>query len=357
MSKISQKVLIISAWLPGGGIEKVIQNLYLDDSPFEDLKVLSLSTKINYRWHEKFSEKVTFLDCFKEESNVLNTIFSFIKSIVAVFKYLKNESPSYILFSHSFLLPVFGILRPECKIFYWPQDSLTKSKSSLRYVLTRLNYLIFSKSIDGVLCVNETIEIESYYLGFKKVHLIYNPIGESAPNQFNFDPSCNKLVHIGFLDDRKNASFIIKAMAETYNHNLTLDIIGNGVLLNQLIKEAIELGVSHKVNFKGFVDLKNQVISCSALIMASKSEGFSMVISDASKCGLPIILPDNLDISRFVKSNSNLGSIFSLSDLSSLVEVLNHLNFSTINSKLISRIYINEYGNNAFRKRLFNALN
>lgn len=356
MNKISEKVVIISAWLPGGGIEKVIQNLYLEESPFEDLNILTLSTNIKYNWYSKFENRIQFSNCFNEKSNIFGTLISFLKSIGEVNKYIKKESPKYILFSHSFLLPIFGILRPKCEILFWPQNSLNVSSSFTRLLLTKLNYRIFRKSIKGVLCVNETIQQEALALGFNNTHLVYNPIGESFPDQFKFDSSLNKLVHIGFLDIRKNTSFLIKAMAKTKNHNLTLDVIGNGELLNELKKLAQELRITEKINFRGFVDLKNEIINCSGLIMASKSEGFSMIISDALKCGVPVILPENLDIFRFVKTNNTLGSGFSINDLSSLVEILDNINFESTDSRLISNLYINEFGAFAYQKRLIKAL-
>jgi glycosyltransferase involved in cell wall biosynthesis len=204
--------------------------------------------------------------------------------------------------------------------------------------------------------VNETIEKEAKKLGFKTAHLIYNPIGESFSNQFEFDPNSNKLVHIGFLDNRKNTSFILKAFAKTKNQHLVLDIIGNGVLLNVLINEAKELGISQKVNFKGFVDLKNEIIQCSGLIMSSKSEGFSMIISDALKCGIPVILPENLDICRFIKTNLNLGSVFSLEEVSSLTNVLDCVDFKLNDTNLITDLYIKEFGKIAYQERLNKAL-
>ncbi len=356
MKKNSQKVVIISAWLPGGGIEKVIQNLYLEESPFVDLIVLSLSTKINYNWYSKFEDRIQFIDCFNEKSNVFGTLISFLRSIVIVNRYIKKESPKVILFSHSFLLPIFGILKPKCQTLFWPQNSLNVSSNFIRSFLTKMNYSFFRKSIKGVLCVNETIEKEAKSHGFKKTYMVYNPIGESFPPQFKFDPSLNKLVHIGFLDSRKNTSFIIEAMAQTRNHNLTLDIIGSGELLNQLIKLAEDLGISEKINFRGFVDLKNEMINCSGLIMASKSEGFSMIISDALKCGVPVILPENLDIYRFIKTNKALGSGFRLNELSSIVDVLDNINFETIDTNLISNTYIKEFGSLAYHKRLIKAL-
>lgn len=355
MNKITKKTVVISAWLPGGGIEKVIQNLYLQESPYKDLDVLVLSTKVNYNWYGKFENKIHFYDCFSQDSNLIRTFFSFFKSLQVVNKYIKNESPEYILFSHSFLLPIFGILKPNCQVFYWPQNSLKDNTTLIRNVLTKLNYLVFNKSIKGVLCVNETIEKEANDLGFNNTHLIFNPIGESFPNQFMYDPNSNKLVHIGFLDNRKNTSFILKAFAKTKNQNLLLDIIGDGELLNSLIQEANELGISQKVNFRGFVNLKNEIIQCSGLIMSSKSEGFSMIISDALKCGIPVILPESLDICRFIKSNKNLGVEFSLNNVSSLSTVLDTIDFKTYNSNFISESYKREYGEIAYSKRLIKA--
>ena len=90
--------------------------------------------------------------------------------------------------------------------------------------------------------------------------------------------------------------------------------------------------------------------------MASKTEGFSMVISDALKSGIPLILPENLDISNFINSDKR-GKVFNLNNLNSLRLSLNLIDFKKIDSNEIKNEYINMYGKIAYSKRISSFIN
>ena len=62
-NKINGKILVVSAWLPGGGIEKVLIN-FISNPQFKDTFILSLSTYKKYNWEEKISSNITFENCF-----------------------------------------------------------------------------------------------------------------------------------------------------------------------------------------------------------------------------------------------------------------------------------------------------
>ena len=349
---ITEKTIIISAWLPGGGVEKVIQNLMVDNQPFKDVSILILSKDIKFHWYKEIEDKVTFADGFDSSNfSSLDLLFGLFKSYSIIKKELKNSNPKNILFTHSFLMVIFSFLRTNANVFFWPHNNLFSSSDFLKSKIKKLTYKLFKFSIDGILCVSESILAEAKLIGFSKTNLVYNPIGENFKNQFIYKPDLNKLVHIGFLDERKNTSHIIKALAKSNNNKLSLDVIGDGYLLESLKEEVENLGLNNRVVFKGFLDMSKVQISCSALIMASKSEGFSMVISDALKSGIPLILPSNLDISKFINSDKR-GKVFDLENIIYLKEVLDNLDFLKVDSNEIKDTYISFYGKKAYSKRV-----
>jgi glycosyltransferase involved in cell wall biosynthesis len=350
-----EKVLIVSAWLPGGGVEKVILNLFIDNSPFKNLNVISLSKIIKYNWVKNFEDKVQFLDFFKSTSNSrMMLLYYTVKSAVTLNKKIKEQNPKYILVTHSFLLPVFLFIRGKRTILYWPHNNLLKSN---KYnIVNSVFYFLFNSLIDGVLCVNSQIEKEAISCGFKNTKIVYNPIGEGFRNQFLFNPNMKKLCHIGFLDSRKNTEFIIDALALSGNKKLQLEIIGDGILLEYLKNKVNNLELNSQVKFKGFLDLDSIIIESSALIMASHTEGFSMIISDALKSGIPVILPKSLDISSYIETSKS-GLIFDNVDLYSLAEILSNIDFRKYNNKKISSEYINFFGIQSYSKRVIDLLN
>ena len=350
-NKINGKILVISAWLPGGGIEKVLINL-ISNPQFKDTFILSLSTYKKYNWEEKISDNITFEDGFDgSRKSIFQLIKGFFKSYSIIKKTILNNNYKYIFFSHSFLLPLFFVLKTNSKVYFWPQNSLFYQKNKLSSKLRYWFYKFFSSSINGVLCVNKQIMKEADLVGFKINKLVYNPIGESFSNLFANNPTSNKLIHIGYLDARKNTEFIIKALSLSSNKELTLDIIGEGDLMDSLINLRNILGLRDRISFKGFVNLSDKVISCSGLVMASKSEGFSMIISDALKSGIPVFVPDNLDISSYVNSR-NHGAVFSLNNPASLASLFDNLNFKDFNYDQISDDYIKFFGDKAYSKRI-----
>ena len=105
---IKEKTIIISAWLPGGGIEKVIQNLIIDNKPFKDIRILCLSKKLKFIWYKEIEDKVKFTDVFDStKPSFLNISFGIIKSYSLVKKELINKDIKNVLFTHSFLMVIF----------------------------------------------------------------------------------------------------------------------------------------------------------------------------------------------------------------------------------------------------------
>ena len=354
---IEEHTIIVSAWLPGGGIEKVIQNLIIDDLPFKNIKILVLSKDLKFNWYKSINNKIKFVDCFSsKDKSIIKLFINLLKSYFKVREEINTYKPHNILFTHSFLMPLFFFLNPKSKVLFWPHNNLLTDFNPIKFKIKKLTYKIFKSRINGILCVSESILNEANLIGFDHAKLTYNPIGENFNNQFVFSPSSNKLVHIGFLDERKNTSYIIKALSLSSNKDLTLDVIGEGHLMESLKNQVSELGMNNRVFFKGFLDLSKELISCSALIMASKTEGFSMVISDALKSGIPLILPENLDISNFINSDKR-GKVFNLNNLNSLRLSLNLIDFKEIDSNEIKNEYINMYGKIAYSKRISSFIN
>lgn len=344
--------LVISAWLPGGGVSKVITNLIEDGKPFSKIKIIALSKSKRLNWDKNFNHLTYFHDIFYSTSpNPLQIIIGLIKSRRIIINSIKHEKPDYILVTHSFLLPLFFFIKG--RVVFWPHNNLLNK--SLLYSGKKVFYYLITKRVETILCVNEQINREASVLGFNKASLVYNPIGESLPNLFSYHPKLNKLIHIGFLDERKNTSLIIRALAQSYNTKLVLDIIGDGVLLEDLKKLVSDLKLIHRVNFLGMKDLSNSTLEVSCLIMASYSEGFSMIISDALKSGIPVILPRNLDVSSYVEQ-TNSGVIFNLKTPESLTKILDQLNFNSFNEKEISEKYIKSFGVDSYSEKVLSGL-
>lgn len=69
-----------------------------------------------------------------------------------------------------------------------------------------------------------------------------------------------------------------------------LDIIGDGALFDQIVKDAKKRGIEERVNFIGFTtEAEKYYLNSSILLLPSRWEGWPMVIMEAFEYGLPVI--------------------------------------------------------------------
>ncbi len=104
----------------------------------------------------------------------------------------------------------------------------------------------------------------------------------------------NKLLFIGYLDERKGLDFLIKAFVSLLKQfpNYTLEIVGNGKLHKNFIKE--NEGI-HQIRFLNYQDgvKKFDIINESKyLILPSNSDPWGWVVNEATSCKVPTLVSD-----------------------------------------------------------------
>lgn len=125
------------------------------------------------------------------------------------------------------------------------------------------------------------------------IYVVYNPTLE-APMQLR--PGANERVHfayIGRLDNSvKRIEDILRALA-LVPLSWILTIVGSGADQNYLVRLAEQLQIASSVRWVGWTsDPWNALGSVSALILASVSEGFGVVLAEALVRGVPIVASD-----------------------------------------------------------------
>ncbi|MBB4122700.1 glycosyltransferase [Martelella radicis] len=119
---------------------------------------------------------------------------------------------------------------------------------------------------------------------------------EPAPGGVPFD--ARHFTIIARLVPKKNISMALKAFAaycEKARIRRKLVICGSGPLEDDLRREALELGISEDVEFRGFVQTEAiaRVLSSSlALILPSTEEQFGLVVVEALAMGVPAVVSD-----------------------------------------------------------------
>jgi glycogen(starch) synthase len=94
------------------------------------------------------------------------------------------------------------------------------------------------------------------------------------------------------LLERKGIHHLLEALAKPQPLNVKLIIAGTGSFEPELRALAVELGLSDRVEFLGFVrrdQLPDVYRMGDMFVLPSQTESFGLVFAEAMACGLPII--------------------------------------------------------------------
>lgn len=105
-------------------------------------------------------------------------------------------------------------------------------------------------------------------------------------------------IFVGRLVEHKNLEFLLKSMKFVLSEypDFTLGIIGDGPERERLERYVKELGISKNVEFLGFLNSHEEVISymksSKVFLFPSLREGFGLVVLEANASGLPVVTVD-----------------------------------------------------------------
>lgn len=284
-SKFNRTVFLSTSMSNGGG-EKVFFNLY---KKFKHKNIfVTLDGESDYL---KSSVRVIALN---RDIRLLK-FFLFIKSLFKYLVFLLKVRPT-LVHSHihranaiSIIFSAFFRYRTQCVIHGFLSQYL-QSNSYAKRLWGRLLVYLYKKA-DLVIVVSKGLQKELSNLGVNQTKLIYNSTSYLCQD----NQRCNYegtypfyLLAIGRLHPLKRFDKIISALADTDNVYLT--IAGTGPSKLELENQVKELGLEHRVMFKGFVkDVKNLIELNHAVISASSSETFSLVLLDSLSLMRPVI--------------------------------------------------------------------
>lgn len=157
----------------------------------------------------------------------------------------------------------------------------------------------------------------------QEISVIYNGIDVSEFDP-NFDKRDNaiKVVCVARLIERKGLKYLIKAIGELKDNNIKLIIVGEGNQEEELKKFAVELKVSDRVDFKGYVN-HNQIAdiykNSDIFVLPSLNEGMSNALLEAMGTGLPVIVTDTGGTHELIDGN---GIIVPMGDSNAIAEAI-----------------------------------
>ncbi len=145
--------------------------------------------------------------------------------------------------------------------------------------------------IANIVTVSEAAASSLANVGVPLRNIRIIPPGARLSPQRNDSPATNTVGVVSRLSREKNVSLAIRAfaLAAKKNPNAKLDIFGEGPERESLAKLALELGISEKTAFHGYIERVRGAGRFGILLVPSAQEAFGISALEAMADGLPII--------------------------------------------------------------------
>lgn len=155
--------------------------------------------------------------------------------------------------------------------------------------------------------------ITCYNINEQKIRIVHNAVEHCPPpdepraNAFNFKKQIKLVLFLGRLTLQKGPDYFLLAAKKVSekNPNVYFAIAGTGDMQSQLINQAIDLGISDKVIFTGFLrgqDLDKIYQMADLYVMPSVSEPFGIAALEALDRKTPILISKQSGVSEVVKN-------------------------------------------------------
>lgn len=169
------------------------------------------------------------------------------------------------------------------------------------------------ETADRVITVShftKNIVIHHYQIPPEKIKVVWNGINpepeEKCAKEIKLKEEGKKIVlFVGRITIQKGADYLVKAakMVLEYNPNVIFVIAGTGDMEGQILQEVINLGISDKVLFTGFLRdkaLKDLYRAADVFVLPSISEPFGLTALEALMNNTPVILSKQSGVSEVI---------------------------------------------------------
>ena len=129
----------------------------------------------------------------------------------------------------------------------------------------------------------------------KEIKVIPNGIDFDKIKDVKVSDKKSDVIFVGRLVEEKNVDILIRAikLVKTDTPDIKCIIIGDGPKKNELEKLVHDLDLEGHIEFTGFLEDYNEVISCmkssKVFVLPSTREGFGISALEANACGLPVV--------------------------------------------------------------------
>lgn len=148
------------------------------------------------------------------------------------------------------------------------------------------------KKSDAFVAICTDIKTELEAEGFHRVHMIHDGIVPWKTADRRDYSSATRLVTLARLHPQKGMDILIRGLALLRGgRSWTLEVCGEGPERDRLETLASQLGLSHRITFRGLVRNIEDVLDRSDIfVLPSRGEGMGVALLEAMYAGLPCIV-------------------------------------------------------------------
>lgn len=136
-----------------------------------------------------------------------------------------------------------------------------------------------------------------------------------------------QLIYVGSLIQRKGLDLLMPALAKT-SPDIKLIIVGEGQEEALLKEQTVELGISNRVTFMGYVEgepLRELYKNSDAFILPTREDCFGLVILEAMCASLPVISSKYADGARDLVADGENGYIIDPEDTEGFAKAIERI--------------------------------
>lgn len=329
----------------GGGIENVIFNLAVEmakrghevsifTSSIDSTNSVKDYGKIKiYRYKQNFKvgqSPISFSLLYKPvfsdiKLDIIHAHIGNLPAPLTAYFYAKKRNKPLITTYHEDAVGGFGSFFRRFGVYLFDTFIVDKLLSESDIVLTPSEYYIekskhLKKINEKVKTIPNGINLNEFTIQMSK---------EDCRIKLGIPNDKKVIIFMGSLTPRKAPHILINSMKKVLKEapNSYLVLVGYGNFIEELKTLSNSLGISPNVIFTGFVNEDTKLLYYNAsdvFVLPSFSEGFGIVLLEASAFGLPLIVSD-LEVFNTIVKNGYNGLFTKTGDGNDLAEKIIYL--------------------------------